>query len=193
MPEAGKKQSEYLKLCQDVEYVEGELRKADSDNIAPFNGIVTKLDKRMQPGFMPGEGAVVGEFQSSDDCVIHALVPGRDIHKVNLGGSVDVWLPLGTGLTLSRKVDRVRNWSETDLKDSPFSSRFGGELATEATGDQDKDVPLDDYFICSSYFVNSARIPLGLTGRYVIPTPPRSRISRYIDGLYSLFHRESVL
>lgn len=147
----------------------------------------------MQPGFQPGEGAVVGELQSTANCVIHALVPQKDRHKVLVGQEVKIWLPVSRVMILKRKIDTIATYSERDLRDSPFSSRFGGELATEIKGENTKDAPLDAQYKCSVPFHNAEnRIRLGMTSVLVVPSTPQSVFSMIIDALFRTFNWESI-
>jgi len=178
----------------DIRHLQELVRLAQSSIRAPFDGVVTTLDRRMQPGFQPGEGGVVGELQSQEECVVHALVPAEDIHQVRVGQPVEIWFPMGTGTMLAGKIDSVKAYSEADLRNSPFSSRFGGELATEVMGENRRDAPLEAQYCCSFFFKNvSDPLPLGMTGRMAITFPPRSAATRLMDGLMRAFNRESIL
>jgi putative peptide zinc metalloprotease protein len=188
------KRAEVDKAEDEVRRVEEELRIALTSNIAPFDGAITTLDYKFQPGYQPGEGAVVGELRSVEDCVIRAFIPEKDRHKVQAGQEVEIWLPLQRGLTLKYRIDTIKPYSERDLRDSPFSSRVGGELATEVKGEQLKDAPLEAQYICSVAVVNNDRaIPLGITGRLVIFSPPQSLFSRSVHSLFNVFQRETIL
>jgi putative peptide zinc metalloprotease protein len=74
--------------------------------------------------------------------VVHALIPSKDLDKLHVGQEARVWFQLGTGLILTGLISEIKPYSEQDLKDSPFSSRFGGEVATEPRGDEHSEVPL---------------------------------------------------
>jgi len=69
--QVGAKRIELYHAEREVRRVEKELLLAREGTAAPFDGVVTRLDPLMQPGFQPGEGAVVGELQSTANCVIH--------------------------------------------------------------------------------------------------------------------------
>jgi len=136
----------------------------------------------------------VGELQSSRDLVIHALVPAEDLHRVNEGQDVEIWLPVGTGKLIKHKISSIKSYSETDLRDSPFSSRLGGELATEVKGEKQEDVPLEPQYDCSVCVVNrDGSIPLGMTGRIAVLSPRRSVAARFLERAFQTFHRESLL
>jgi putative peptide zinc metalloprotease protein len=126
--------------------------------------------------------------------VVRALIPEQDRHRVRLGQVVEIWLPVGTGLTVTDRIDDISSYNERDLKDMPFSSRLGGELATEVLGERRRDVPLEAQYVCAVTFKNPDRVvPLGLTGRLAVPSPPQSMISRFLDGLFRTFNRESLV
>lgn len=183
-----------LKQAEDeIRRVREDLRLAENNITAPFDGVITGFDYRMQPGFQPGEGVVVGELQSVEDCVIHALVPASEIHKVHEGREVEIWFPAGTGLFLRERIDSIRSYSERDLRNSPFSSRVGGELATEARGKDRQDSPLEAQYDCLVRFSNRGALPLGITGRLAVTSPPQSIVSRLIDNVVRTFNRESLM
>jgi len=191
---AGGKQIEVFQAEDEIRRIKKDLSLARGGIIAPFDGVITTLDYRLQPGFQPGEGVVVGELESPTDCVVRALIPEKDRHKVAVGHEVEIWLPLKNGVVLSGKIDSMRPYSEKDLKDSPFSSRLGGELATEPKGTHQKDVPLEAQYMCSVRFPERGlAVPLGMTGRFAVPLPPRSILSRFVDKIYQTFSRESMV
>jgi putative peptide zinc metalloprotease protein len=188
------KQVEILKAEDQIRRIRYELSIARGGITAPFDGVVTVLDYRQQPGFQPGEGAVVGELASPYHCMIHALIPEKDRHTVSIGLNVDIWLPVGDGLFLSKKIESIKGYSERDLRDSPFSSRLGGELATETKDTQQKDVPLEAQYKCSVSLPNpDLTMHLGLTGKFAVPSPPRSIILRFLDRVIHAFNRETLV
>jgi putative peptide zinc metalloprotease protein len=187
------KLAELYHMDYELGRIKEDLRIAQGGIVAPFDGAITTLDYRMQPGFQPGEGAVVGELQSVEHCVIHALVPEQDRHKVEVGQEVEIWLPVGGGLTMNKRVDAIRPYGKMDLRDSPFSSRLGGELATEVKAESRRDVPLVAQYKCSVFFVNAGhQVPLGMTGRVVVSSPPKSIASRFLDRIVRTFSREMM-
>ena len=194
-PKTGGKEIELRSVEDNIKRLSEQLRLAQESIAAPFDAVVTNLDYRLQRGFQPGEGAVVGELQSRSDYIAHTLVPAADIHSVREGQEVEIWLPIGTGLILKNKVDSVRSYSEMDLQDSPFSSRFGGELATETRGERRKDAPLEAQYYCSVNLTNQKpdSLPLGLSGRLAVPSPPRSLLVRLLEGVIRTFNKESFL
>jgi putative peptide zinc metalloprotease protein len=190
---ASGKETELYHAQEEVKRVKEELRRAHEGVVAPFDGVITSLDYRMQPGYKPGEGAVVGELQSSINGVIRALVPEKDRHKVAVEQQVVIWFPVRRGTVYERRIDSVKSYSEQDLTDSPFSSRFGGQLATEFKGENLKDSPLEAQYTCSVDFPNQAdKLPLGMTGLFVVPSPPQTMFSRFVDSIYRTFNRESL-
>ncbi len=160
---------------------------------APFAGVITSLDPRVQKGFVPGRGVILGELKSPRDCVVHALVPGTDMCKIRPGEPVEIWFPLNGGTTFLKKIDSVRSYNERNLADSPFSSRFGGEIATEIEGHFASDAPLEDLYVCSVNFSDNRTIPLGLTGRLVVSSPPESTLERIFHHAVKTLNRESLL
>jgi len=194
MSKAESKQAELRLANEEIRMLKEQLQLAQESIIAPFDAVVTNLDTRFQNGFQPGEGVVVGELQSPSDCVVHALIPATDIGKVRKGQEVDIWLPVGIGKHLRERIDSIRSYSEVDLRNSPFSSRFGGELATEAKGESQHDAPLEAQFDCAVNIADRKdALLLGMTGRMAVPSPPRSIVARLIDNVVQTFNRESLL
>jgi putative peptide zinc metalloprotease protein len=154
---------------------------------------VTRLNPKMKRGFQPGEGVIVGELESAAHLVVHALIPERDLEKVHEGQSVRIWFPVGHGTEFEGKVKGIRSFSEKDLSESPFSSRFGGEVATEIRSQEQKDSPLEPQYDCSVVFTQpGVRIPLGMTGRLVTPSPPQSIAGSLLGKLVQTFNREAL-
>jgi len=176
-----------------VRKIEQDLELAQHGITAPFSGVVTTLDPRVQKGFMPGRGIVLGELKSPRDCVVHALVPGMYVYKIRQGQPVDIWFPVNGGTTFRKRIESVRAYNERDLTDSPFSSRFGGEIATEVEGHYASDAPLEDLYVCSVSFSDNQKIPLGLTGRLVVSSPPESTLERIFHHAVQRINRESLL
>jgi putative peptide zinc metalloprotease protein len=208
---AGGKEIELKQKQSEVDKIKADLEKAGTGFHAPFQGTITKLDPRMQEGFQPGEGTIVGEFKSLREGAIRVLVPERDIEKIRVGQNVVVWFPLGTGLELDATIDEVSGHSVRDLTGTPFSSSVGGEIATEqvsveekgggtaAKGDKSagggkvREVPLEAHYL-GSIFVNNEdlKVPLGMTGRIVVPEPPRSLLSRMVRAAARTLNIESL-
>ncbi|MBI4963399.1 MAG: biotin/lipoyl-binding protein [Desulfomonile tiedjei] len=183
----------YIELSQlddSVKQIEEDLKNIDWK--APFGGAVTKLAPTLQRGARPGKGTVVGEMASPTACEILGLVPEVDVQGMIQGGQVEVWFPIGTGVTFSLSVREVSPFKTEDLEGSPLSSRFGGEIATEVKGESGKDSPLEPHYICKLDFANKQGIPLGMIGRMVVKQPPRSAIGRMVNAAYRTFHREIV-
>ncbi len=193
-PKAAEKRAELRKLEREIELLRKDLEKASGGITAPFDGVVTKLDSRVEKGFQPGEGAMVGEIRSTSDVEIYGLIPEEDLHKVQEGQDVLVWFPMGTGLTVKGTIDLVRPYNERDLGGLPFSSRLGGAVATEQKGEQRQDVPVDPLYVCVVRLPgNPDKLPLGITGDFFVPAPPKSLMAKLIDSAARTFNRESLL
>lgn len=191
---ASGKERELYHAEEEVKSIKEDLRRAMEGVVAPFDGVITALDYRMQPGYKPGEGAIVGELQSTVNCVIRALIPEKDHQKASMDQEVVIWMPMRGGKVLHRRIDSIKSYSERDLTESPFSSRFGGQLATEFKGEQQKDAPLEAQYMCSVNFPNETdKLPLGMTGLFVVPFPRQTLLSRFIDSIYRTFNRESLI
>jgi putative peptide zinc metalloprotease protein len=188
------KEIELRQAIADIDKITKDLALARDEIRAPFDGVITNLDEKLQAGFQPGEGVIVGELQSWTRCVIIGLIPAAELEKIQVGKDVKVWFPLGEGVTLNKRINAVKSYSEKDLENSPFSSRFGGEVATEIKGEQRKDAPLEAHYAGKIYHDNSGtRIPLGITGRLVVAAPPKSLIARLYDGILRTINRETLL
>jgi putative peptide zinc metalloprotease protein len=193
MSKAAEKLVESEQLEHETKLLETDLALAKSGIVAPFSGVVTRLDYRVQNGFQPGKGTVVGELKSNKDCVIRILVPESDRNKVFKGQTVHVWFPVRSGRIYSDKVEQIMPYSEKDLRNSPFSSRFGGEIATEPKSETLRDAPLDAQYVCNIPFDNKDGLQLGLTGRCAVESPRKSLLSRFLSSGARAFNRESLL
>lgn len=159
---------------------------------APFKGAVVKFSENVQAGARPGKGAVVGELADLRKCSVAGLIPETDIARVNPGAEVEVWFPFNEGRSFTLRVSEIIPFKAEDLESSPLSSRFGGEIAVESREEGAKDSPLEPQYLCKMDFDNKDHLPLGMTGRLIIPHPPRSLMTRVISGAYHTFHREVV-
>ncbi len=158
--------------------------------IAPFDGVITQLSPALQSGAHFGKGTIVGEIAATTDAVVYGLVPESDVSGLQEGAQVKVWFPIGEEKTQLLKVTEMSAFKAEDLEGSPFSSRFGGEIATEQKQEIAKDAPLDPYYLCKLAFPNEEKIPLGATGRLVVQHTPRSLLDRIREAVYKTFHRE---
>lgn len=193
MSKTESKAVEMLQVEDEIAKLKQELVIARDNATAPFDGVVSALDYRLQRGFQPGEGVVVGEIHSLELCTIHVLVPATEINLIKEGGEAVFWFPVRGGLVFDHKIDSVKSYNESDLKNSPFSSRGGGELATEVRGDKTMDVPLEAQYDCSANIVNTYGLHLGMTGRAAVSSPRASLLTRVIRKALNTFHRESFI
>ncbi|MFH0824423.1 MAG: efflux RND transporter periplasmic adaptor subunit [Pseudomonadota bacterium] len=184
-----------LMLAEDeIHQIKERLIEARGGFIAPFDGVVTRLDPKMKRGYQPGEGIIVGELESTAAPIIHALVPERDMAAIREGERVRVLFPIDAGVEFQGRIQGIRPFSERDLKDSPFSSRFGGDVPTEAKGGDQMDVPLEAQYDCSVVLDEGAlNVPLGMTGKLIVALPPRSVAHRVFHRLMQTINRESLL
>lgn len=191
MARTGEKTAELAKVEHEIRRIQLDLAMAKWGIIAPFDGVVTKLSQKVQAGFQPGQGSVVGEFQSTSDVLVYALIPEDELDKVRPGEDAIIWLPIGNGLRLNGRIDYVRPYEERDLTDSPFSSRFGGEVATEKKDDTRKDVPLEPRYVCAVRIgKNDLGIPLGMTGRLAVQGAPKSLAVSWFEDVVKTFNKE---
>ncbi len=184
------KQIELMKTQDAVNRVQDDLSNLEWR--APFAGYVTRLAGSLQKGARYGKGTVVGELASGEACEVVALVPEADVAQISRGQQVDAWFPVSGGVSYSLRVRETSPFSREDLEGSAFSSRFGGEIATEPKGHQKKEAPLDAYYACRMDFPNPDRIPLDMTGRMVVRHAPRSILERLVQQLFQTFNREMV-
>ncbi len=193
MSKAAEKQVECEQLEHETRLLENDVRLAEEGIAAPFSGVVTKLDYRARKGFMPGKGVVVGEMKTTSPAFLKILIPESDRIKVFPGQTVHIWFPVRSGIMKTDKIAEIRPYSEKDLRNSPFSSRFGGEIATESRTDNVKDAPLDAQYVCHVPFDNAEELPIGLTGRCSVESLPQSLVGRLITRMVKAFNRETLL
>lgn len=191
--DAEKKVVELLHVDDEIEKINQELRLATKEIVAEFSGVITLLDYRMSHGFQPGAGVVVGELESHDTYVVHGLIPAEDLHKIRKDMNAQVWVPIKTGRDFNTKIFSIRPYNEKDFRNSPFSSRFGGELATEESESGDVDKPLETYYQCSAHIkIDDGDSYLGMTGRLKVDSKPRSIAQSAFRKIATIFNRESL-
>lgn len=173
-----------------VNEAQGDLERLEWK--APFSGAVTHLSPELQPGARPGKGALVGEIAGGGAMEAAALVPETDIGLLSVGAAVEVWLPIGIGVTYTVRVREISPFKAEDLAGSPFSSRFGGEIAVQERPGQGKDTPLEPQYLCKTDLPADTAIRLGMTGKIAAPYPPRSILRRLKDAAYRTFHGETL-
>lgn len=200
-------------ISEEVELLRKNLALARLGMKSPFHGVVTKLDYRVQHGLKLPEGEDMGEVASLESRVVYGYIPGDELYKVAVNDSVLTWFPVGTGITVPGRIEEIRTYGESDLKDSPFSSRFAGEIPTEKkesvdqTGEQEKtgdtlkiesprtpaqDSPINSVYICRVRLSpDNPQIPLGMSGKLVLSHAPRSLVGLVLDGLVKTFNREA--
>jgi len=194
MGRAESKLTELYHCRRELMRIRDDLKVAQGGITAPFSGLITSLDEKMLPGYRPGAGAVVGELQSHQERVAHALVPEQDRNKMRAGHSATVWMPSGSGWSFKGTIESVKPYQERDLKGSPFSSRLGGELVTEVKGERVLDAPLVAQYKCSVSLKNEGTaIPLGMVGLLTIESPPTSLFSRFSSRLLKTTRVESLM
>ena len=190
---ANEKVTELHRVDHELEIIEGDLILANSGIKAPFDAVVSKLDPKVQNGYQPGKGTIIGELESIDQIVIYSPVPEEEMHTVSKGLGISVWFPIKTGLLLNQNVSSVFQFSERDLKNSPLSSRLGGSIPTEVKGESEKDVLIESRYLCAVYLKsNPYDIPLGMTGRFIVPNVPKSFAAHLVDRAVKVFNRETA-
>lgn len=193
MARAPEKQGELTQLEYEIALLKRDLHIAEVGIVAPFSGVVASLDYRVQNGYQPGKGVVVGNLKSNRECVVRVLVPEEDLHKVSQGQEVEIWLPARDGTTYSGRIEKIKPYSEEDLKDNPFSSRFGGEIATDTRDGGRSDAPLRAHYVCTAKLSTDEPPILGVTGRCAVAAPPRSILRRLLRSGAAILNRETML
>jgi putative peptide zinc metalloprotease protein len=187
------KEIEISQLRDEIRKIGKDLFLSQEGVVAPFDGIVTSLDYRLQKGFQPGEGTIVGELESQADCVVHVLIPEKDLHKIHVGEAGEVWFHSDMSRLFTGSVREIKAHSERDLKNSPFSSRYGGELATEVKEEGESDAPLEAQYTCTVTLINVKEpFRFGTTGRLVLRSAPRSLLAAIAQRVVNTFNRESL-
>lgn len=192
MAEASEKIIELSQVNHELKLMQRELELARNGVKAPFKCMITALDPKVRPGYQPGEGAIVGELESWERCVVKTLIPENDAARINIGQSIKFWFPGHPTEIHEANIKSIKHYSEKDIADSPFSSRFGGEVATEKKSEQTKDAPLAPQYIFLTSFRNNHSLPLRIAGRCAVVFPPRSMIERIINAAAQTFNRESI-
>jgi putative peptide zinc metalloprotease protein len=187
------KEMELAKVRAEERKLRGDIGTATGGACARFRGIITELDKKAQPGYDPGKGTVIGELKSLKNPVVVALTPERDIQRIKPGQSVSISFKAFQDKTYIGVVEKVRKFSERDLRGSVFSSERGGPIATEKIGEDGAEKPLNSHYLCYTTLKGGDGPPLGATGHYTIDSPPRSLLRRLFDSATQIFNRESLI
>ena len=90
------KEGELNQVDNLIQRIEADLKTAERELWPPSMVLWTALDYRLQPGYRPGDGVVVGELRSATDCEIFALIPAMDMEKIELDQAAEALFPIGT-------------------------------------------------------------------------------------------------
>jgi putative peptide zinc metalloprotease protein len=194
--EASKVAAKTIELNQadhEIRMLAARLKIAREGMAAPFDAVAVKLDPRLCPGFGPGEGAVVGELRSLRHCTANALISEDDVYTAEVGRDVELWFPVGSGCVFRAKISSVKPYNEPSLKDSPLAGRLGGDIPVQPRQGRNEDAPLVPHYVVCCPMNNTMGLPLGMAGKCVIASPPRSLISRLIRAMAATFNQESLL
>jgi len=189
---ASERRVQLAQTNHEIQILKEDLYRAEEGIVAPFKGVVTALDKRVQEGYETPGGAVVGETKSIRNCVVKILIPEKDVENIAWGHVVRFMLSATDGRIFSGKISDVKAFSENDLKGSPFSSRQGGEIATEERDRFRLDAPLEAQYIASINFMNDVATPLLTTGRCSVSSVPTSIVARVYSRAMQTVNRESL-
>ncbi|MEW6348689.1 MAG: efflux RND transporter periplasmic adaptor subunit [Thermodesulfobacteriota bacterium] len=192
MGQAPEKLIEMSQLDHEIRILKKNLAIARETIVAPFDGVVTKLDYRAKPGFEPGEGVVVGDLEMRSECLVKTVVAEMTASRISKGQAIEIWFPVGAGRRYSATIDEVKPFSEKTLTQGPLSSRVGGEVATEAKSREEPDAPLEAQYVFSSRFSNQDGLPLRMAGKSIVSFAPESMLSRLIREAAQAFNRESI-
>lgn len=185
------KKIEQNKIQDNIDRIEQRLKMAADGIRSPIDGIVTSLESRIKPDYRPGEGSIIGELESTTNQKIVALVPEEDLDKIKQQQVVNIKFPdfHKSGLTLP--IHELKKYNERNLNDSPFSSKNGGMIATEAR-DREEDSPMSAQYSCT-VIINGLELPSGITGKFIVPCPPKSLFGRIFDGVIKIYNRETLI
>jgi hypothetical protein len=187
---------EITKVDQAIARMEAEVRMALSATRAPFDCLVTQLDKRMKAGFQPGEGVVVGNLKSSSSSVATAHLPDRLLGRLNEGQSVKVWFPLGQGYTFSSTVAIIKEFGEQSSsqgEQAQFSRHSRYSPTGYDQGTQGAVMESQGLYRCMVQLPDDSPVPLGMKGSILIQFPSQNSVSRLYQYAVQTMNRESFL
>lgn len=193
MSKALEQRIKIMQAQHEIDLLNQDIQMANKGIVAPFKGVITKLGPLLQEGFQTGSGAIVGELKSLTDCTVNILIPEKDIDDIEWGQEVKIWLPSQEPGVLFGRITHIKPFSESDLRGSPISSRYGGDIPTEAKDTHRQDSPLDAHYIATVPFKNYDSMPLLATGKCAVPSVRRSAISRVYNRVMQTFNRETLL
>jgi putative peptide zinc metalloprotease protein len=192
LAQASERRVQLAQIDYEINMLKTDLDTANKGIVAPFRGNITRLEKSVQTGFQTPGGSVVGELKSLQDCVVNVLIPEKDIEDIAWGQDAKIQLhPVGNVVYVGR-IQSVKPFSERDLKGLPFSSRHGGEIATEAKDQTHLDSPLEAVYVASVDFPNTDGIPLMTTGWCSVSSVRRSIAGRIYRRIMQVINRETL-
>jgi putative peptide zinc metalloprotease protein len=192
MSRASERRVQLAQIDHEINMLKADLETANKGIAAPFQGSITRLDKTVQEGLQTPGGSMVGELKSVQECLINVLIPEKDIEGIAWGQDAKILLTSKGNQVYSGKISSVKPFSERDLKGLPFSSRHGGEIATEAKDQAHLDAPLEAVYVASVDFPNTDGVPLMTTGRCSVSSVPRSIAGRLYRAAMQVVNRETL-
>ncbi|MGC9029061.1 MAG: site-2 protease family protein [Desulfomonilaceae bacterium] len=173
--------------------MESDLRKSLEATKAPFDGVVSRLDRRLKPGFQAAEATVVGQIKSISSLVAVASLPDRLLGKIRQGQEVQVRLPWKEGRVVASTMSLA-----TPLPASLAQHGQHGKAANDGPwkGGVRKDLQSpagesESEYVWSAELPAGEDIPLGMTGWMSVAFPRESVVSRVYGYIVRTANRES--
>ncbi len=173
--------------------MERDLRGCVESVKAPFDGVVTRLDRRLKPGFQPSETTVVGYIKSTSSPVAVVSIPDSFLGKIFDGQAVEVQVPWGEGRVFSTTLHLTIPCPEFPQSHTMIaSSRSYRRLKDMPQNDPVKTLAGNDSdYVWSAQLPGGEDLPVGMTGIVITELPPQSLSSRIYGYVVQTSNRES--
>ncbi len=176
-----------------ISRMESDLRDSLEAAKAPFDGVVTRLDRRLKPGFQAVEATMVGQIKAISSRVAIASLPSRLLGKIQHGQEVQVWLPWREGRVFASTMSLTIPFSASHTPHTQNGSP-ADETRLKNMALKERQTPTGQYdseYVWSAELPYGQDLPLGMTGWMRVAFPRESLTSRMYGYIVRTANRES--
>jgi len=173
--------------------MERDLRESQEATKAPFDGVISRLDRKLKPGFQAAETTVVGQIKSVSSLVAVASLPDRLLGRIGQGQEVQVRLPWKEGRVFASTMSLAAPFPtslaiHTQTRQSANDGRGKRGVREEL---QSPAKESDSEYVWSAELPVGEEIPLGITGWMSVTFQRESVASRLYGYMARTVNRES--
>ena len=176
-----------------ISRMENDLRTSLESTTAPFDAIVTQLDRRLKPGFQAAETTTVGYLKATSSRVALASIPDRLLGKIVPGQQAQVRVPWEDGRQFTAAMRLSIPCPELRQR-HPIKSGFQGNVGPRGmhvTEPESKPISDESHYVWTAELHGAQDIPLGMTGTMTLAFPPENLASRIYGYVARTANRES--